>query len=337
VKCARDVRDPDHLAFPGGLAVSPESYYCVIDAPPTHLVPQRLVRGELDGEPLGPLVLNPDCWFSRERYPPSEIAARTAFTEGLSKEAEVVWVDDPATHALTPFWLGPESSAALARLRPGDRADIDMPPSLCRSLRAAHILVDRDWAVRRRRAWEDFAKGAREAFRDGFVPVGSLLHPYHLGALRRYYRCLVRRGAFRLGDGQSPLRYTAHNEQVARFFHHQLQQAVSDLAGEPVKPSYVYFVSYQGGAELPRHSDRPQCEFSITLLLDHAPEPELHSSWPIHLHLADGAVTVFQGIGDGLLYRGRRIPHHRSRLHSGATSSSLLFHYVRADFAGDLA
>jgi hypothetical protein len=112
---------------------------------------------------------------------------------------------------------------------------------------------------------------------------------------------------------------------------------VSDVAGEPLKPSYVYFVSYQNGAELPRHSDRPQCEFIVTLLVDYAPEPELQAPWPLHLHLADGVVTVFQAIGDGLFYRGRQIPHHRDHLPAGATSSSLLFHYVRSDFADALA
>jgi hypothetical protein len=75
------------------------------------------------------------------------------------------------------------------------------------------------------RARDALARGARalraagaaspglDGFTLGIAPVGGLLHPYHLGALRRYYRCLIRRGAFRLGDGQSPLRYNAHDER----------------------------------------------------------------------------------------------------------------------------
>jgi hypothetical protein len=109
------------------------------------------------------------------------------------------------------------------------------------------------------------------------------------------------------------------------------------VAGEPLKPSYVYFVSYQGGAQLPRHADRAQCEYSVTLLVDHAPEPELSSPWPIHLHPQGGRVSVFQGLGDALFYRGRQIEHHRDPLPEGYTSSSLLLHYVREDFAGRLA
>jgi hypothetical protein len=325
----------DHVTYPCGVPLSPESYYCVLDVQPTQLVPERLVRSEIAGEPSGPLVLNPDCGVSRDGRPPEGIASMTPFTERFSTEVDVAWVRDPATHAFAPFWLGPEVSAALARLRPGDAADVVLTQPLLQTLRNAHVLVDRGWPARRRRAWEALAARAREAFREGFAPIGGLIHPYHVGALRRYYRCLVRRGALRLGDSQSPLRYNVHNESVARYFHHQLRQAVSDLAGEPLKPTYVYFVAYQAGAELPLHRDRPDCEVSVTLLLDHSPEPELQSPWPLHLHLSQQDVSIFQGIGDGLLYRGRRILHHRGRLPAGHMSASLLFHYVRADFSVD--
>jgi hypothetical protein len=47
-------------------------------------------------------------------------------------------------------------------------------------------------------------------------------------------------------------------------------------------------------------------------------------------------VTVFQAIGDALLYRGRELPHSRDALPEGHTSTSIFFHYVREDFAGSL-
>ena len=108
------------------------------------------------------------------------------------------------------------------------------------------------------------------------------------------------------------------------------------FAAEPVKPSYVYFASYQGGAELERHTDRPQCEFSITYCLDFTPEPVRATPWPILLDTPAGRVTVYQAIGDALLYRGCQVPHYRRRLQEGATSSSFFFHFVREDFTGPL-
>jgi hypothetical protein len=54
------------------------------------------------------------------------------------------------------------------------------------------------------------------------------------------------------------------------------------------------------------------------------------------LHPAGGSTTVFQGIGDGLIYSGRELPHSRDRLPQGNTSTSLFFHYVREGFTGRL-
>ena len=170
----------------------------------------------------------------------------------------------------------------------------------------------------------------------GYALLSGLIHPFHVAALRRYYRYQIRSGAIQLGDGQSPLRYRAHNEPVARFFHHQIAATLSAVAGEPLKPSYVYLASYLAGAELKKHLDREQCEFSITFCLDFSPEPELAAPWPISLDTPAGTVTVYQALGDGLAYRGTRLPHYRSKLGQGHTSTSIFFHYVRQGFSGSL-
>jgi hypothetical protein len=94
--------------------------------------------------------------------------------------------------------------------------------------------------------------------------------------------------------------------------------------------------SYRSGAELKKHTDRAQCEFSITFCLDFSPEPALETTWPIHLDTPTGTVTVYQALGDGLAYRGVRLPHYRSSLPEGKTSTSIFFHYVAADFKGSL-
>jgi hypothetical protein len=87
---------------------------------------------------------------------------------------------------------------------------------------------------------------------------------------------------------------------------------------------------------LEKHTDRAQCEFSVTLCLDFSPEPELETPWPIQLETPTGRVAVYQALGDGLAYRGTRLPHFRSKLGEGQTSTSIFFHYVPADFAGSL-
>ena len=264
---------------------------------------------------------------------PDGLAEREALLSGFALQGTVVWVRSPGGNLL-PFWLGPQLEDAVGRLRSHEPVSSSIPENTQRVLAAANILVSEeqtksDQQERISRACSMF--GAK-----GYAPVGGLIHPFHLAALRRYYRYLIRTGAIRLGDGQSPRRYVAYNEPVARFFHHDIASTLSAVAGESLKPSYVYLASYLSGAELKKHTDREQCEFSITLCLDFSPEPELGTPWPIHLDTAAGTVTVYQALGDGLAYRGTRLPHYREPLGKGQTSTSIFFHYVRSDFAGSL-
>ena len=117
-----------------------------------------------------------------------------------------------------------------------------------------------------------------------------------------------------------------HNEPLARFFHHQIASVMSALAGEELKPSYVYLASYLSGAELKKHTDREQCDFSMTFCLDYSPEPEAATPWPIQLQTKNGMVAVYQALGDGLAYRGTRLPHYRGVLGEHQTSTSIFFH-----------
>jgi hypothetical protein len=250
---------------------------------------------------------------------------------------EMVWIKDPANDALQPFWLGHKLATILSDVQPGAPAPSQLSPQVRCALLMANFLVPDNYASNRRKQWTEIVSATGAQFqRQGYAPVGQLIHPFHIAALRRYYRHQVRTGKLYLGDGQSPLRYVSYNDPVARFFHQQLTTAMTAFAGEPVKASYVYLASYQPGAILEKHTDRDQCEFSVTLCLDYSPEPRCATPWPLRLHKKSGTVTVFQAIGDALLYRGCLLPHSRDALPEGHTSTSIFFHYVRENFTGKL-
>jgi hypothetical protein len=213
-----------------------------------------------------------------------------------------------------------------------------MPSGVKSVLAAAEILVAKEQLDHPARESEIVPRATTEMFCEkGYAPVAGLIHPFHIAALRRYYRERIRSGSIELGDGQSKRRYVAYNEPVARFFHRQIAAKVSAVAGETVKPSYVYMASYLSGAVLKKHTDREQCEFSVTLCVDFSPEPVLATPWPIQLDHAGGTTTVYQALGDGLAYRGTRLPHYRGELPEGQTSTSIFFHYVAEGFEGELA
>jgi len=316
----------------------PDRFYCLLEELPLHLIPQRFLRSSrVQPDRHQPLYLNPECiWCTAGQFP-DELASQKAPLSGFAVQGTTAWVRSPATGNLIPFWLGPQLEGVLEGLRPGEPVPSSMPDSARYWLAAADILLPEDQTGQCHRAREARVSQASLLFREkGYAPLSDWIHPFHIAALRRYYRYLIRAGAIGLGDGQSPRRYVAYNEPVARFFHDDIAPTLSAVAGEVLKPSYVYLASYRSGAELKKHTDREQCEFSVTLCLDFSPEPTLATPWPIRLDTPTGPVTVYQALGDGLAYRGTRLPHHRDPLGRGQTSTSIFFHYVAADFAGSL-
>lgn len=309
-----------------------DSYHCLLDEQPYYLVPERLF-GE---EGADPLIVNPHCWFSWHGVLPPDKAARSLGEERLYPSDWKVWVDDPGTRALWPYWVGEEYAAYLADEVPGYPLTKELPGLVRWVLTRAQILVEPEFAERRRREWMETVWNCARNFERGYTTISGLIPPFHLGALRRYYRHHIRVGSFVLGDSQVDRRHVAHNEAVASYFHGQLTNQVNDITRTMVKPSYSYLAAYESGSVLERHTDREQCEYSITMCIDATPEPEVQVPWPIQLDIPEGTLHVWQHLGDALLYRGRYLPHHRDALSEGYTSTSLLFHYVDSSFSGDL-
>jgi len=282
-------------------------FHCLLDELPLHLIPQRQLKSQYSRLNFSQqqLFLNPQCSVLLPGQVPAELEPHRHLLKNFNLQGTVAWVRDPATRSLHPFWLGPQLQTVVSRLRAGEPVPASIPADVRFLLAGAGILTPERQAERRLAEWAEI-------------------------------RHAIRRGAIRLGDEQSSRRYVAHNENAARFFHHEIANAVSAIVGEPIKPSYVYLGSYLSGAELKKHTDRQQCEFSVTLCLDFSPEPELATSWPILLDTLEGTVKVYQALGDGLVYRGPSVPHYRHVLAEGHTSTSIFFHYVPADFSGPL-
>jgi hypothetical protein len=314
-----------------------DRFYCLLDELPVHLIPRHALKRFQSLEDRDqPLRLNPDCILCSDGQLPDELTPCTDLLSRFALQGTIAWVRSPASGRLLPFWLGPQLEDLVRGLRP-DESVATLPQSARWVLEAAGILLSENGDNHGRRQCEERVRAAATLFRQkGYAPLADLIHPFHIAELRRYYRYLIRTGAITLGDGQSPRRYVAYNEPVARFFHGDIAATLSAVVGEAIKPSYVYLASYLGGAELKKHTDREQCEFSVTLCLDFSPEPTLATPWPIRLETPSGTVAVHQALGDGLAYRGTRLPHYRHVLGEGQTSTSIFFHYVPADFSGSL-
>jgi len=312
---------------------------CFLDDHPSELMPRHPhhVSGARNFE--GDLLVNSSFRYAPRGELPPELRDRPPLVDGFLKGFPLAWIEDPGTGIWTPFWVRNEWVPALESLRAGQPVPSTLPRHIAQTLAAVNVLVPREHEQERRRTWEKILLEAETRFRTfGYAVVRDLISPVLLGAMRLYYRALVSGGRLPRGDDQVAERYRLHSEPVAMFFHGQLRSLVGQIAGEPVKPSYLYFASYPSGSALPKHVDRIQCEFSISLLVDYSPDPSGPCGWPLFLEHADlpgGVVSADLGIGDAVFYRGRRLAHYRDQLPDGHQSSSIFLHYLPEGFIGD--
>jgi hypothetical protein len=316
------------------------AYSCFLDEQPTELVPGAARQALMASADDGDLAVNTTFRYQQGSEPPAEIRALGLPLDGLVRGYPIAWVEEPAGGIWMPYWARGEWAVALESLRAGLPPPSTLGANLRRTLTLANVLVPRGYEQEREAHRERFGEVARAQLQQRhYAVLRGLIHPLQTGALRRYYRALVGRADLPLGDNQVSDRYRLHSEVVASFFHPQLTGMISRIAGEPVKPSYVYFASYQPGSALPRHTDREQCEFSLSLLVDYDPNPDGPCGWPLYIEdpTPPGVIGAANlGPGDAVYYRGRELPHFRDPLPAGHQSTSLFLHYVREDFAGDL-
>lgn len=318
--------------------------------PPRELLPRgggraKGARGARSGESR----VNPTLRFYDEQKAPdatkvprsSAIQAKTGgFCNPLADDCAWAFVEHPDAAVPSAISLSEAERAVIRRLTPGAPPPSDLTKTTMARLREADIVLDMDEAARRRDASRKAQEEARARLaRDRYAILRGILAPRMLAGLRRYYRDLIAEGHVSFGDPQVRRRYRAHNEPMARGIHKTLLPLVTELAGEPMKPSYVYLGSYRAPSVLKPHVDRPQCALSISLLIDYAPEPDGPSPWPLYLKNKARPRPPFAAelhLGDGLFYRGTELTHWRDALPRGHASTSLFFHFVPADFSGSL-
>jgi len=106
----------------------------------------------------------------------------------------------------------------------------------------------------------------------------------------------------------------------------QFQPLVATLTGRELYPCYSFLRIYEPGSELPRHTDRPSCEFSVTLHVGKGPETD---QWPIWVKSQGQSAAVNMAPGDLMVYRGSVLPHWRKPF-KGDFWIQLFLHYVDA-------
>ena len=159
----------------------------------------------------------------------------------------------------------------------------------------------------------------------GFVPLELCRF------LSLNYRILVENQYLAYNDGQVERGYAAYGLPLSESLLETFVQPLSRAIAIPLFPTYSYTRFYLRDAELKSHVDRPSCEISATVTIDHAgAEP-----WPIFIEDKRGqAQSVALARGDILVYRGAERRHWRAPL-AEEWQTQVFLHFVdqRGDYA----
>jgi hypothetical protein len=189
---------------------------------------------------------------------------------------------------------------------------------------------------------------APDYHRDGYVHVPRIIpREVATGILVRLKQDLASQGmSLARLETQGPLlrapasELYGHHYPMFVFFHWGLTALVEGLVGEPLLPTYCYFRLYREGDICRVHGDRPACEHSLSLTLDHADGVP----WPLEVARArtetpyqradeafapgEDAGAVSMEPGDAVLYQGVHHHHGRTTPNPNAWSAHLFLHWV---------
>jgi hypothetical protein len=136
--------------------------------------------------------------------------------------------------------------------------------------------------------------------------------------------------------------------------HRWLRDNLRDVIDIELVETYSYTRTYDRGAYLKSHTDRPSCEISATICLDYKSDD--NTPWKIWVQndrnyiddavhdqpslfeisqkpvigKREGCVAVSLEVGDVLLYQGPNIPHWRDTF-LGDYSSHMFLHFINAN------
>jgi hypothetical protein len=141
-------------------------------------------------------------------------------------------------------------------------------------------------------------------------------------------------GHIRQPDMPGISRVHVGNLPLGRLLHESTVSLINSIvpAEEKIKTSYSIMSNYDNGSILPKHVDRIQCPFNISLMLDSTGVGD----WPLYVETSE--ILSFNLLpGDGVLYKGTKHEHWRDKMPSTLnTVLGSFMHYVPIDFQGSL-
>jgi prolyl 4-hydroxylase len=169
------------------------------------------------------------------------------------------------------------------------------------------------------------------------IVLDNTILPETLSILQEYYKTTIDKGVFILGDKQSK-RFKAHNEPMSRLLHYEMLPLIEHIVGKSLEPTYTYLSCYVKDSDLPAHTDRADCEYTVSYIIN----KPTNENWPIYFHTKkqptkhkgrldftppkDECIECDCGPGGLMMFNGTDHAHFREKL-EGEYYHIVLLHY----------
>lgn len=275
-----------------------------------------------------------DLWLSYSGKPPQEILHEIELYQVFEKAMPNMWVRDPMTGMILPYWVPPQVHFILALAQNKSLSSYPMP--LLQWLHESRISVPPAGAqsIKEKRE-SDILKHRESLQTKGYTVLRNLFPRPMLKAMTRRIRHMQEEKLL-VECEQVRERTRVTDEPVQTYYHLQLQNYLNRIMEDSIKASYVFTAIYHEGAVLARHKDRKQCRWNLSMVLDATPEITMETAWPIYMEIDEKVVGVNMLPGDAVLYSGTDIPHWRDAQPPGMETVVSFFHFVDKSFQGDL-
>ena len=100
----------------------------------------------------------------------------------------------------------------------------------------------------------------------GFQKVKGFIPPFFSLYLRNYFTLRVQNDRLG-GDEQAPNSHCVYGDPAFDMVMAMSSEDIGRIVGKRLIPQYTYARIYKNGSDLKIHSDRPECQYSVTLCL----------------------------------------------------------------------
>ena len=161
----------------------------------------------------------------------------------------------------------------------------------------------------------------------GFQKVKGYIPPFFSTYLRNYFTLRAQNDPSLRGDEQAPNSHCVYGDPAFEMVMAMSTQDIENIVDKNLVPQYTYARIYKNGSVLERHSDRPECQYSVTLCLG----GEYEKQWPIWINDYSGkSHEVPLDVGDMVVYHGTELEHWREKF-EGNMQYQLFMHYVDSE------